>query len=92
MPGAGGGGVLVRASAPTIRDNVIIGNATEDFGGAILSFDGGAPVIIGNRIEGNDRRALIIGIALAVVGTILFFVLVASLIGDPEPVTTTLAP
>ncbi len=54
------------------------------------AYDGGDDG--GNRIEGNDRRALIIGIALAVVGTILFFVLVASLIGDPEPVTTTLAP
>ena len=43
----------------------------------------------GNRIEGNDRRALLIGLALAVVGTFLFFILVASLIGDPDPATTT---
>jgi hypothetical protein len=43
----------------------------------------------GNRIEGNDRRALLIGLAFAVLGTILFFVLVATLIGDPDPATTT---
>ncbi|HSG78067.1 MAG TPA: hypothetical protein VLD62_00690 [Acidimicrobiia bacterium] len=43
----------------------------------------------GNRIEGNDRRALIIGLLFALVGTLLFFVLVATLIGDPDPTTTT---
>ncbi|MDX1689743.1 MAG: hypothetical protein R3290_01845 [Acidimicrobiia bacterium] len=43
----------------------------------------------GNRLEGTDRRAILVGLTLAVVGTFLFFVLVAALIGDPDPATTT---
>lgn len=47
-----GGGIQIEASSPTIRDNVIVGNAA-DFGGGISCWSRANPTIAGNRIESN---------------------------------------
>ena len=55
--GLGGGGVLCWGSSPTIRDNTIAANSTNDYGGGILVYGAATPVIRGNRIEGNFADA-----------------------------------
>jgi len=63
----GGGGIGVRgASLVEIRDNQIVSNAVTRFssGGGIFLDHAGAPVIVGNRIEGNSARLEGGGIAI----------------------------
>jgi parallel beta-helix repeat protein len=56
-PGQGGGGIIVESSAPTIRGNEIVDNATNDLGGGILLFGSSAPVISDNVINDNSAHA-----------------------------------
>lgn len=49
---SGGGGVAIQSASPTIRGNVIVGNAACDEGGGIM-VAGGASLIEGNTIRDN---------------------------------------
>ena len=52
-PGAGGAGVLVESSSPTIRGNRIVGNTTNLLGGGIIVYGFSSPRIADNLIADN---------------------------------------
>ncbi len=52
-PGAGGAGVLVESSSPTIRGNRIVGNTTNLLGGGIIVYGFSSPRIEDNLIADN---------------------------------------
>lgn len=52
-PGAGGAGVLVESSSPTIRGNRIVGNTTSLLGGGIIVYGFSSPLIEENLIADN---------------------------------------
>ncbi|MGA1058610.1 MAG: right-handed parallel beta-helix repeat-containing protein, partial [Phycisphaerales bacterium] len=52
-PGAGGAGVLVESSSPTIRGNRIVGNTTSLLGGGIIVYGFSSPLIEENLVADN---------------------------------------
>jgi putative cofactor-binding repeat protein len=52
-----GGGVLCIGSSPTIQDNVIFDNNTENYGGGLYCSEGSAPLIVRNTFQSNSIYA-----------------------------------